>query len=77
FADIQTQESGAGGRRRALAAGVFFTVDPVGTFAFQSELLYMGKGDSDKIILTGQGRTAEVSLKINYIEVPLLVKLQA
>ncbi|MFB6097833.1 MAG: hypothetical protein ABEK84_01705, partial [Salinibacter sp.] len=32
FADIQTQESGAGGRRRALAAGVFFTVDPVGTF---------------------------------------------
>lgn len=77
YADIQAQLAGAGGRRAAPAGGLTFTVDPAGTFAFQAELLYMGKGDTDEVIVSGEGDTAEISLIIDYIELPLFAKLQA
>lgn len=77
YSDIQTSEVGAGGRRRAPALGAIFMVDPAGTLAFQAELLYMGKGDRDEVIVGSTRNTAEVVVRIDYVEVPVLVKLQA
>lgn len=77
YADIQTEKVGAGGRRKAPAVGVTFMVDPAGTLAFQSELLYMGKGDQDEAFTGEDGNTADVTVRIDYLELPLLAKLQA
>lgn len=74
--DIQSQQVGGGERRTAPAGGIMVMFSPPGTFAFQPELLYMGKGDKEDVIVEG-GREETVTLKLNYLELPLLAKLRA
>lgn len=72
FSDIKIEAPGSGGQRRtAPGGGLFLTVDPDRSVAFQAELLYMGKGDRWSFF------EVESTLKLSYIELPLLFKLQA
>jgi hypothetical protein len=74
YSDIQASDLGGDGRRRAYVFGGFAEADFTGPFAAQVELLYSQKGDETNI---GSGAAASrFKLKLNYIEVPVLVKLQ-
>lgn len=77
FANVNAENTpGTGGRNRtAPAGGITFTVDPARSVAFQAELLYVSKGDRWKF---GVGpNAAETNYRLDYLELPLLVKLQA
>lgn len=77
FANIEGENTpGTGGRRRtAPAGGVTFMVDPGGSLAFQTELLYMSKGDQ---WIFGLGESSSrTDYTLDYLELPLLLKLQA
>mgnify|MGYP000541810377 FL=1 len=58
--------------RTGVVLGGFVTIDPAGPFALQTELLYIQEG------VQAEGTLSEttVTYKINYIEVPILAKLQ-
>lgn len=73
FADIRTQAASGPGFRQGFAGGGFVTVDLVGPLAFQSEALYMGKGFRGELI----GRPENATLSLSYLEIPLLLKIQA
>ena len=63
-------------RRTGFTMGGFVLADFAGPFAVQPELMYIQKGASEEETLP-DGTTATVTTKLGYIEVPLLVKLQA
>lgn len=74
YTDIQSDRVGGDERRRAYVGGGFVEVDLVGPFAVEAELLYSQKGDETNI---GSGASASrFKLKLNYLEVPVLLKLQ-
>jgi hypothetical protein len=60
--------------RTGVTIGGFVRVDPAGPFALQTELLYTQKGA--KLEETVFGETTTTIYKIDYIEVPLLAKVQ-
>ena len=73
-ADFQSSAVGGGERRRAFVGGGFLEVDFVGTFAVQADLLYSQKGDENEVG-GGPDRT-RLQVKLDYIEVPVMLKLQ-
>ena len=74
IADIQASDVGGGERRLGAVGGGFIEVDFIGTFAAQVELLYTQKGDSDEVQRDGRPSTSTV--RLDYLEVPMLLKLQ-
>lgn len=74
FADIRTEAVGGGERRSGLAAGAFVAFDTPGPLVLQAEMLYMQKGDEDKVGTGAEQVTG--TLKLDYLEIPLLVKLR-
>ena len=63
-------------RRTGILVGGFLLADFAGPFAVQPELMYIQKGVSEEGTLP-DGTTVTTNTKLGYIEVPLLVKLQA
>lgn len=61
-------------RRRGVVAGGFLLIDVAGPLALQPELLYVQKGQRAEGD-TFQG-TVTITSKVDYIELPMLVKLQ-
>lgn len=61
--------------RNAPAAGIFASTFLSERFAIQSELLYMGKGDRIELP-SGEREDQVVTIKLNYLELPVLAKLQ-
>jgi hypothetical protein len=59
--------------KMGLAAGGFITYSINDLFAIQPEVLYMMKGAKSDV--TVNGVTSTQSLKLNYIEIPILVKV--
>lgn len=74
FSVIQTAR-GTSERLMAPAGGPLIKVDLSRTLALQTELLYMVKGDRDEILIGEQ--SADVVIRLDYLELPLLLKLQA
>jgi hypothetical protein len=72
--DFQSSTVGGDERRRAYVGGGFFEADFVGPFSVQAELLYSQKGDESEVG-SGALRT-RFRVKLNYIEVPVMLKLQ-
>ncbi|MCB0285982.1 MAG: PorT family protein [Calditrichaeota bacterium] len=54
--------------------GVYLEIDPIGPLSFQGEALFTQKGG--KLVETDGSNEAETTLKVNYFEIPVLVKLQ-
>ena len=74
YSDIQSERVGGNERRRGYVGGGFVEADFAGPFAVEAEVLYSQKGDETDI---GSGTTASrFKLKLDYIEVPVLLKLQ-
>lgn len=73
--DIQSGQVGGNERRQAYVGGGFIEADFAGPFAVEAELLYSQKGDETTIGGAGASQS-RFKLKLNYIEVPVLVKLQ-
>lgn len=72
--DFQSTTVGGGERRRAYVGGGFFEADFSGPLAVQAELLYSQKGDESEV---GDGALGtRFRVKLDYIEVPVLLKLQ-
>jgi hypothetical protein len=62
-------------RRTGILVGGFLLADFAGPFAVQPELMYIQKGASQEGTLP-DGTTVTETIKLDYIEVPVLVKLQ-
>ena len=75
FSDLQTDQTSGAGRRRAFSGGVFGSVGLAGSFALQAEALYVQKGDKQEFSQDGGIETAVI--RLNYVEVPLLFRLEA
>lgn len=68
--DFQSDRVGGDERRRAYVGGGFVEADFVGPLAVQAELLFSQKGDETEL------GTGTFEVKLNYIEVPVMAKLQ-
>ena len=62
-------------RRTGILVGGFLLADFAGPFAVQPELMYIQKGAGQERTLP-DGTTVTRTFKLDYIEVPILVKLQ-
>lgn len=64
-------------RRTGYAFGAFALIDFAGPFALQPELMYIQKGAKTEMefSLGGQSTTVTSTMKLDYIQVPLLMKL--
>jgi hypothetical protein len=58
--------------KNGILGGFFLEIDPIGPLALQGEVLYTQKGSKVK----SPDFNVEQDIKINYLEVPLLLKLQ-
>lgn len=73
FADVRTTVASGPGFRRGFAGGGFVFVDLGNSLFVQAEGLYMGKGFQGPLL----GRPEEATLAVEYISIPLLLKLRA
>ncbi len=69
YSDFRGDDSGDTNHRNGFSAGGFFRVSVLGIVALQPEVLYTQKGAKTK------DTDGEIDLRINYIEVPVLLRL--
>lgn len=60
--------------KRGLAGGIFMEVGLPGPFSIQPEVLYVQKGA--RVSFTVEGIDAEMKVNVDYIEIPLLLKVK-
>lgn len=78
-ADLQSDRFGGSQRRSGFTGGLLALVNPSGDFGLQAEVLYTQKGDESELPVQDGGNLQfdTVTLKLDYVEVPVLARLQA
>lgn len=75
LSDIQSDQTGGSGRRQGLVAGGFVSVGLPESFSLQGEVLYVQRGDKQDI--NQENGIATSVIKLDYIDIPLLVRIEA
>lgn len=75
FADLQSEQTGGAERRQAFSGGVFGAVGLSESFSVQGEVLYVQKGDKQEFNQEDGIQTGVI--RLNYVELPILLRLQA
>jgi hypothetical protein len=69
---VDSEDNTEQNTKNGILGGFFLEIDPIGPLALQGEVLFTQKGSKVK----SSDTPGESDIKINYLEVPLLVKLQ-
>ena len=75
LSDIQSDQTGGSGRRQGLVAGGFVSVGLPESFSLQGEALYVQRGDKQEFLQ--EGRIEKGIMRLDYLDIPLFVKLEA
>ncbi len=69
---VDSEDNTEENTKNGFLGGFFLEIDPIGPLSLQGEVLYTQKGSKVK----STNSPGESDIKINYIEVPLILKLQ-
>lgn len=75
LSDIQSDQTGGSGRRQGFTGGGFVSVGLPESFSVQGEVLYVRRGDKQEI--NQENNIATSVIKLDYIDIPVLVRIEA